>query len=82
VLPFDRSELLAVMEQLDRFYAAPEGLQRPNGLSIDGGPDFLGISAWVVEYYLGARLQGASADAAWQVVVDAIRASDEWRAKH
>jgi hypothetical protein len=82
VLPFDRSELLAVMEQLDRFYAAPEGLQRPDGLSIDGGPDFLGISAWVVEYYLGARLQGAGADAAWQVVVDAIRASDEWRAKH
>lgn len=82
VLPFDRAELLAVMERLDRFYAAPEGLQRPNGLSIDGRPDFLGISAWVVEYYLGARMQGAGPDAAWQVIVDAIRASDEWRAKH
>lgn len=82
VLAFDRAELLMVMQRLDAYYAAPEGLQRPDGLSIDGRPDFLGIAAWVVEYYLGARLQGASADAAWQVVVDAIRASDEWRSKH
>ncbi len=82
LLAFDRGELLAVMERLDRFYAAPEGLQRDNGLSIDGGPDFLGISAWIVEYYLGERMQGASPEAAWQVVVNAIRASDEWRSKH
>lgn len=81
-LPFTREELLGVMERLDRFYAAPEGLQRPDGLSIDGGPDLLGIANWVVDVYLGARLQGTSADVAWARVEQAIRASDEWRAKH
>ena len=81
-LPFTREELLGVMERLDRFYAAPEGLQRPDGLSIGGGPDLLGIANWVVEVYLGARLQGTSAESAWAGVEQAIRASDEWRAKH
>lgn len=81
-LPFDRTELLAVLERLDRFYAAPEGLQRPQGLSLDGQPDFLGIAAWVVDVYLGARLGGASADASWQRVVQLIQQTDEWRWKH
>lgn len=81
-LPFDRSELLAVMERLDRFYSAPEGLQRANGLSLNGQPDFLGIAAWVVDVYLGARLGGASADAAWNRVVAQIQATEEWRSKH
>src|SRR5439155_19491468 len=40
-ISFDRNEFLDVMQRLDAFYAAPEGLQRPNGLSISGGPDFL-----------------------------------------
>ncbi len=81
-LPFDRGELLAVMERLDRFYSAPEGLQRPNGLSIDDRPDFLGIAAWVVDVYLGARLNGASPDVAWQRVVADIQATEEWKSKH
>lgn len=81
-LPFTREELLGVMERLDRFYAAPEGLQRPNGLSIDGGPDLLGIANWVVDIYLGARIEGTGAEAAWSRVEQAIRASDEWKSKH
>jgi hypothetical protein len=81
-LPFDRTELLAVMERLDRFYSAPEGLQRPNGLSINGQPDFLGIAAWIVDIYMGRRLAGASPDSAWQEVVRQIQQTDEWRQKH
>lgn len=81
-LPFDRGELLAVMERLDRFYSAPEGLQRSNGLSLNGQPDFLGIAAWVVDVYLGARLGGAPPDAAWARVVSQIQATEEWRSKH
>ncbi|MGE3840421.1 MAG: M12 family metallopeptidase [Vicinamibacterales bacterium] len=81
-LPFDRSELLAVLERLDRFYSSPEGLQRAAGLSLDGQPDFLGIAAWVVDVYMSDRLNGLAADAAWQHVVDDIRATDEWKSKH
>ena len=79
---FDRNEFLNVLNQLDAFYAAPAGLQRPNGLSISGGPDFLGIATWVFDIYLNARLSGVSAANAWTRVQDAIRATDEWRAKH
>lgn len=81
-LPFDRSELLAVMERLDRFYSAPEGLQRPNGLSLGGQPDFLGIAAWVVDVYWGRRMAGESPDKAWERVVFEIQQTDEWRSKH
>lgn len=79
---FDRNEFLNVLNQLDAFYAAPEGLQRPNGLSISGGPDFLGIATWVFDIYLNARLSGVSASSAWARVQDAIRATDEWKSKH
>ena len=81
-LPFDRSELLAVLERLDRFYAAPEGLLRPQGLSLGGQPDFLGIAAWVVDVYMTQRFAGATPDQAWSRVVAAIQATDEWRSKH
>ena len=81
-LPFDRTELLAVLERLDRFYSAPEGLQRPQGLSLNGQPDFLGIAAWIVDIYMGARLNGQSPDQAWQRVVTNIQATDEWKSKH
>lgn len=81
-LPFDRTELLAVLERLDAFYSAPEGLQRPQGLSLGGQPDFLGIAAWVVDVYMTRRFAGASPNAAWASVVSAIQATDEWRSKH
>lgn len=79
---FDRNEFLNVLNQLDTFYSAREGLQRANGLSISGGPDFLGIATWVFDVYLNARLSGVSAAASWSRVQDAIRATDEWRSKH
>ena len=82
VLSFSRDEFLDVLNRLDRFYAAPEGLQRPNGLSIAGGPDFQGIATWIFDIYLNQRLAGASPNAAWQLTENAIRATDEWRSKH
>ena len=79
---FDRNEFLNVLNQLDAFYSAPEGLRRSNGLSISGGPDFLGIATWVFDIYLNARLSGVSAANSWSQVQAAIRATDEWRTKH
>ena len=79
---FDRAEFLSVLTTLDQFYGSREGLQRPEGLSLNGGPDFLGIATWVFDVYLNNRLRGASANAAWVLTENAIRATDEWRQKH
>lgn len=80
-LPFSRAELFDVMERLDRFYAAPEGLRRPQGLSLDGQPDFVGIAVWVVDVYMSARLGGVAPESAWDRVTAGIRQTDEWRSK-
>jgi hypothetical protein len=82
VISFSRDEFLGALNQLDRFYAAPEGLVRPEGLSISGGPDFLGIATWIFDVYLNQRSSGASPAAAWTLTENAIRATDEWRRKH
>ena len=82
VVSFDRNEFLSALQQLDAFYAAREGLQRSNGLSISGGPDFLGIATWLFDVYLNERLRGGSTTVAWQRVVNAIQSTDEWRSKH
>jgi hypothetical protein len=50
--------------------------------SRSGGPDFLGIAAWVFDVYLNERLRGTSPNAAWQILENSIRATDEWRSKH
>jgi hypothetical protein len=81
-LMLDRTEFLQAMQRLDTYYASTEGLQRPNGLSINGAPDFLGIAAWVFDVYLNARLAGQIPTVAWGRVVAAIEATDEWRQKH
>jgi hypothetical protein len=81
-ISFNHDEFLDVLLRLDRFYAAPEGLQRPNGLSISGGPDFLGIAAWIFDVYLNQRLTGATPTSAWVVTENAIRSSEEWRRLH
>lgn len=81
-ITLDRDEFLDVLGRLDRFYRAPEGLQRPDGLSIAGGPDFLGIAAWIFDIYLSERLRGTSPAAAWVILENAIVATDEWRRKH
>jgi hypothetical protein len=82
MLPFDRAELLQVMELLDWFYRAPEGLQRPQGLSLNGSPDFQGIATWVVDVYMTARLLGYEPDESFLAVVYLIMQTDEWRQKH
>lgn len=79
---FSRDEFLDVLNRLDRFYAAPEGLRRENGLSIAGGPDFLGIATWIFDIYLAERLNGISPNGAWTITENAIRSTDEWRSKH
>lgn len=81
-ISFDRNEFLQTLQRLDAFYSSQEGLQRPDGLSIAGGPDFLGIAAWLFDSYLNSRLEGASPNAAWVQVVNAIQSTDEWRRKH
>ncbi len=78
----NRQEFLDVLNRLDRFYAAPEGLQRPNGLSISGGPDFLGIATWIFDIYLSERLNGISPNGAWTITENAIKNTNEWRGKH
>jgi len=81
-ISFSRDEFLDVLNRLDAFYRAPEGLQRRDGLSISGGPDFLGIAAWIFDVYLNQRLSGGSPNAAWAATENSIRATDEWRRKH
>jgi hypothetical protein len=82
MLPFDRSELLRVMELLDWFYRSQDGLQRPDGLSLNGVPDFQGIATWIVDIYMTARLVGFSPDDSFLLVVYGIMQTDEWKAKH
>ncbi len=79
---FDRADFLAAMNRLHQFYMAPEGLQRPNGLSIAGGPDFEGIAAWIFDVYLACRSSGRSTEDSWNEVVAWITQSDEWKVKH
>ena len=81
-LKFSRDEFLDALTRLDTFYASREGLQRPNGLSINGAPDFVGIATWIFDIYLNQRLTGGSPNAAWVAVENAIKATDEWKSKH
>lgn len=76
------AEIERVTKWLNDFYKAPDGLQRPEGLWIDGHPDFGGISAWVFEVYVRNRLKGLSEDQARQQVEKLIKESEEWRTKH
>ena len=75
-------EMQRAMTWLNDFYKSPDGLQRPEGLWIGGHPDFEGLSVWVFDVYLRHRLKGEPEEQARQAVVDAIKQSDEWRAKH
>ena len=75
-------EMQRVMTWLNDFYKSPDGLQRSEGLWIGGHPDFEGISVWVFDVYLRHRLKGEPEEQARRAVVDAIKESDEWRAKH
>lgn len=81
-LPPPRDEALDELKYLDYYYGAPEGLQRENGLSIGGKPDFEGIAAWYLDVYQRARMAGKSREEARAAYVHDIRHSAEWQAKH
>lgn len=76
----NRGELMAAGQWLHKFYQSKEGLQRPQGLWLDDGPDFEGISAWILDVYVWARADGASDQEARQRIASGIRESAEWRA--
>jgi hypothetical protein len=76
------AETQRVLTWLNDFYKSTDGLQRPEGLWIDGHPDFQGIAMWVFDVYLRNRLNGQSEEQARRSVEDAIKQSDEWRSKH
>jgi hypothetical protein len=78
----DRNELLDAMTWLDQYYASSEGLQRPDGLSLGGKPDFEGIAAWVFDVFLGSRLAGLDVETCRQNVVYSIQQTEEWKTKH
>lgn len=76
------ADLRAAMRQLDTYYSSADGLQRPNGLSLQGRPDFTGIAAWIFDVFLKSRHAGLSYDDSWRNVVAAIERTDEWQTKH
>jgi len=83
-LQFHREEMAAVVQWLDEVYRGADGLQRPGGLvRVDSGrPDGEAIGVWILDVYLKARIEGASEEEARQMVLDQIKGTDEWRAKH
>jgi hypothetical protein len=75
-------EIQRTMTWLNDFYKAQDGLRRPEGLWIEGHPDYVGLSYWVFDVYFRRRLKGDTEDQARQAVESALRQSEEWRAKH
>jgi hypothetical protein len=59
--------------QVNGFYAAREGLQRPGGMVINGACDVSAMAQWGYDLITGATPKD---------VIKAIRQSDEWKAKH
>lgn len=69
-----KGEAFALLQALNAFYAAPEGLQRPGGLVIDGKADMEAIAQWFYQMVIeGVSLEDVKTQ---------IRASHEWRSKH
>jgi len=77
-----RDEALNELEFLDSYYRSREGLDRQQGLSLAGAPDFEGVAAWYLDVYQNARLAGASREEARAAYIRDIRNSNEWKAKH
>ena len=75
-------EVARTIDWLDEFYRSRDGLQRPEGLWDRGHLDSVGIATWVIDVYVANRLRGRSEAEARKMIEDAIRQSDEWRAKH
>lgn len=83
-LNFRREELAAAVQWLDDVYRGQEGLQRPGGLvrADSGKPDGEAIGVWILDVYLKARIDGATEEEARRRVLDQIKGTEEWRAKH
>lgn len=79
-MTIDRRELADAGAWLQQVYQTE--LLRPEGLWIDGHPDWEGIGAWLFDTYVNARERGASPAAARDAVLGQIRGSQEWRDKH
>ena len=77
-----RQEMMDAGHWLHVYYQSPEGLQRPEGLWKNGEPDWEGIGAWLFDVYLTDRVNGKSVTDAKIHVVNDIRHTDEWKAKH
>lgn len=79
-----REEMASMVQWLDDFYRAPDGLQRPTGLWREdvNRPDGEAIGVWILDVYLQARMAGKSDAEARQLVMDQIKSTDEWRRKH
>jgi len=72
-----RDQFYAEFQQVNAFYAAPEGLKRPGGMVIDSATpvraDAESMGAWGYDLMTGKTVAECTA---------AIRHSDEWRVKH
>ena len=77
-----RDEMAQAGAWLDGYYRSAEGLQRKEGLSKNGVPDWEGVGAWLFDVYFMARVDGKTPDQARGAVVAAIRRTDEWQSKH
>ncbi len=78
----ERAEMVETGFWLHEFYKAADGLQRPEGLWIDGHPDFDGLGAWVLDTYQRDRLSGLTKEQAREHIAKQIRDSEEWKLKH
>jgi hypothetical protein len=77
-----RGDAIEFGRWLDAFYRAPEGLQRPDGLNLNGQIDWEGVGSWMFDTWLSARAKGKSEAEARALVVNAIQQTDEWKRKH
>src|SRR5687768_13623253 len=75
-------EMMQAGAWLDGYYRSAEGLQRREGLSKNGVPDWEGVGAWLFGVYFMARVDGKTQDQARAAVVAGIRHTDEWQSKH
>jgi hypothetical protein len=79
-LRFDTHEIHRTMLRLDALYTTE--LQRANGLSLGGEPDFSGVATWIFNVYLAARAGGLTETDAFYNVQALISQSEEWRARN
>lgn len=77
-----QTEARRAMTWLNEYYKAPDGLGRPDGLWIDGHPDFDALSTWMFDFYLRRRLKGETEEQVLAALQAALKQTDEWRVKH